>query len=146
MNVFRSSLVTRCKAARIVSEATRRADASRPKPKAGLRKHTDLIVVGIAAIVASTALQRKQQYDENRSMLESEIATLKKAQSSYQLARKLMEQNAENGIKNIIASNSKNIDDQAASLREWIKTCYDEANGESGRDEAIAKKKSPGLI
>lgn len=146
MNAFRSSLVTKCDTARIISEATRRADAIRPTPKRGLRKHADLIVVGIAAVVAGTSLQRKRQYDETRSMLEAEVDSLKKAQSSHQHARQLMEKDAVNGVKNILTSNSKNVDEQAASLREWINKCYDQANDESGRSDSMKEKISPGLI
>ncbi|KAI0567778.1 hypothetical protein FGB62_1g244 [Gracilaria domingensis] len=62
-------------ASRIVSEAAKRASQRRKRPR-GLRKYSDLIVVGLATVVAATAVKNKHAYEETREKMELRIEQL----------------------------------------------------------------------
>lgn len=115
-------------ASRLVSDAARRAseNAASKRPR-GKRRHLDLVAVGLASVVAGTALKHRRDHEETISLLEAELARAKADIESAQFAMDRLRSALLDGASDAIvaidggASGKKaHIAERATALQHWM--------------------------
>lgn len=125
-------------ASRIVDAAARRAsEAALARRPRGMRKYADVIVVGLTAAVAATALKRRRDHEDYRSMAEARIERLEaerdEAKATVALIRVRLVEASGEGIAAVDQAAGwwpKNADKRTEALSQWLKATFDD-HGES---------------
>ncbi|CAN8075741.1 unnamed protein product [Agarophyton chilense] len=95
--------MTSPESSRILAEAAKRVSQRQRSRSRGLRKYSDLIVVGLATAVAATAVKNKRTYTDNRERMELKIEQLEEerdlAVRENDLAQETLLQNVREGVQ-----------------------------------------------
>lgn len=131
-----SQTLSQSEASRMVSEAAKRL-SSRPPRSRWLRKHSDLIIVGVATLVAASALKRKTVHDEAQEEMELHIAQLREEKGALLERSAAKQQILLHGVlEGVAAARSR---DGEEGLRSWIIKTLQES--EMAEEKAVEKPK-----
>lgn len=121
--LFRATqTIASTEASRLVTEAARRA-SQRQKRSRSLRKYGDLIVVGLATLVAGTAVKNKYKFEEDREKMEMRIQQLEEERDRVLKSADASQQRLMNDVKvGVVAARKKGEE----GLRVWLENALKE--------------------
>lgn len=141
-------------ASRLVSEAARRASEKAPSKRTrGRRRYFDVVAIGVAAVVAGTALKHRRNHEESISLLEAELARAKADTESAHVAvdrmRSSLLEGASDAVRAIDGRPSDQRDhaeERANALKEWMEQHIDSVLKQSDSAGEVVDNRKPKMI
>ncbi|PXF40094.1 hypothetical protein BWQ96_10192 [Gracilariopsis chorda] len=122
-------------ASRLVAEAAKRA-SQRQKKSRGLRKYGDLVVAGLATLVAGTAVKNKYKFEEDREKMEMRIQQLEEERDEVLKRADASQQRLMDDVNvGVIAARRKGEE----GLRIWLGTVLKEVSSPEEIEKAKPK-------
>lgn len=127
-----SQAIANSNSSRLVEEAAKRISAADMKKRPrGLRKYANLMVVGVASVIATNSLQRRYEHNEYKSLAEARLERMQKErdearQALADLRTALVDSSAEGvtAVDAIRARGQAGFDRKVEVLQQWIQSSF----------------------
>lgn len=120
-----SGAISQAEASKLVSDAAKRASSTTPRKKKGIRRYSDIIVLGLTSVVAATALNRKRQYQEYQELTEAKLDRLRvekdTALNNLHTVKECLSAEAGEGLRIALRAREGRVE----RLQEWIDQCFE---------------------